>query len=178
VPAWSLHKKTPEWPGSPKTPFNMSNDSALFVDKDKLENMRDGGTVLLPLYESKFIHQFNHRFATFTADAEEGAKELSAKQLDDPSCFVDSRYWLPKRILDKRFPGRWFLVYRKITCATNERTSLSAIIPEAPCGDSLILIENVTAPESAVTREAVLQRLFAMIAVLRWLQKSLFWMMT
>jgi hypothetical protein len=32
-----------------------------------------------------------------------------------------------------------------ITCATNERTSLSAVIPEAPCGHSLSLIENLTA---------------------------------
>jgi len=150
VPAWALHEKTSAWPGLPKTPFNMSNDSALFLDKTDMGELPASETVFLPLYESKFIHQFNHRFATFTADFEAGAQELSPTQLNDSSRFVDSRYWIPKRILDQRFPGRWFLVYRKITCATNERTSISTIIPEAPCGDSLILIEDVAAPAAAV----------------------------
>ena len=150
VPAWALHKAGNGWPDIPKTPFNMSNDSALFLLADDVDEVNRRSRTCLPLYESKFIHQFNHRYATFTTDAGAGAQELTLAQLNDASRFINSRYWLPKRLLDQRFPGRWFLVYRKITCATNGRTSLATIIPEAPCGDSLILVEDVTAPKAAI----------------------------
>ena len=72
----------------------MSNDSALFVDKAGISEQITNGTVLLPLYESKFIHQFNHRFATFTADADEGAQEISTINLTNALRFVHRNFEL------------------------------------------------------------------------------------
>ncbi len=148
--AWELHDKSGSWPGTPKTPFNMSNDSSLFADKTMMAESKERGTVLLPLYESKFTHQFNHRYATFTADVQDGAKELTSSELGDPSWLVDSRYWLSKQVLNERFPGKWFLVFRDITCATNERTSIASILPECPCGNTLSIIENIGAENAAL----------------------------
>src|SRR5690606_37863621 len=55
--------------------FDMANDSGLFRTREDLE--RDGfelrgnrfvmqEQVYLPLYEAKMMHQFDHRFATYT----------------------------------------------------------------------------------------------------------------
>src|SRR5690606_32814067 len=75
VKAWCLHEQSETWPGTPKTPFNMSNDSGLFLDESTLRTKGilvdnfgcgyDADRVYLPLYESKLIHQFNHRYSTF-----------------------------------------------------------------------------------------------------------------
>lgn len=150
VPAWEFHEKSEVWPGRPKTPFNMSNDSPLFTEKKRLNEFGGKGSINLPLYEAKLVHQFNHRFATFAAGTDEGVKEFSTMELVVPSCFIDSRYWLSKQVLNERFPGKWFLVFRDITCATNERTSISAIIPESPCGNTLSIIEKIGAINAAV----------------------------
>jgi len=140
---WSLHESRTDWPGVPKTPFNMSNDSALFVDGPAA--VAESIDKYLPLYESKFIHQYNHRFGTFSADKSENVKELSERQLQDPWQRIESRYYLDARILADRFPGRWFLVWRDITGAPNERTSIATIIPNYPCAHTLSLIESLSA---------------------------------
>ncbi len=156
VRAWCLHEETDTWPGNPKTPFNMSNDSHLFADQsdlaereavfDRLGCAKVGEEVFLPLYESKLIHQFNHRYATFIDGS---VREMSSGELSDPWNCIAPRYWLNAKIQAERFPGNWFLAYRMITNATNERTAITTIVPQRPCGHSLTLIENLN-PISAV----------------------------
>lgn len=145
VPAWSLHAKLEGWPGVPKTPFNMSNDSGLFVEIQNLESSKAKGRKFLPLYEAKFVHQFNHRYASFEGTESEGVAETTSDALANPSFVVSSRYLLDETILDERFPGEWFFVWRDITCATNERTSIAAIVPKYPCAHTLSLVEGLTA---------------------------------
>jgi Eco57I restriction-modification methylase len=145
VPAWALHEKQRDWPGTPKTPFNMSNDSAIFVDATELFEIAEESFNLIPVYEAKFIFQFNHRFATFRENTEDGTSELTLSQLQNPNFTITSRYWLPKNILESRYPGRWFFVYRMITNATNERAAVAAIIPKTACVNSLSIVEDLTA---------------------------------
>ena len=161
VNAWCLHDKEGDWPGIPKTPFNMSNDSGLFSTKQQLfQDHREGGfdknnyfkienNYYLSLYESKLIHQFNHRYATFGGiPSEKIAKgqpgEVLVDNLKNPFYSVEGRYWLERNVHEYRYPGNWFLVYRKITGSANERTSLATIIPNRPCGDSLIIIDDLS----------------------------------
>lgn len=143
VKAWAIHEKLADWPGSPKTPFNMSNDSGLFVEKSQMTDIV--GRTNLPLYESKFIHQFNHRFGTFSGGEGDAIADFGLRELQNPNAQVESRYWLDAAKLAERFPARWFLVWRDITCATNERTSISAIVPNYPCAHTLSLVESVSA---------------------------------
>lgn len=165
VPAWCLQDEKTEEIGIPKTPFNMSNDSGLFQTTSQLISLGGGVDVngcivvgkktYLPLYESKFIHQFNHRYATFNGlndanSADDNAKELSEEELRNPNKFVDSRYWLDSTLQEERFPGRWFLAYRMITNATNERGSIVTIIPERPCGNSITIITGLSPLTSAL----------------------------
>lgn len=144
VPPWQLHEKTSVWPGVPKTPFNMSNDSGLFVDLTQRGLPEFHGQDLVPLYESKFIHQFNHRFATFSEADQDGAVEFTLDELRDNSRLVESRYWIPHLKLNERFPGKWFLAYRMIARATDERTTIATILPEVACGNSLSIIESLS----------------------------------
>ncbi len=148
TPAWQLHEKTNNWPGIPKTPFNMSNDSGLFITLTARKLPENQGEDLVPLYESKFIHQFNHRFATFSEENQEGARDLSIAELKDPNKMIESRYWITRAKLNERFPGNWFLVFRDITQATNERTAIATILPEVACGNTLSILQNLGLPES------------------------------
>jgi hypothetical protein len=133
VPTWISHKDTKRWPGNPKTPFNMSNDSGLFIDRAGQTYEKSVLEDNLPVYESKFIHQFNHRYAAFGAGSNDAVKDFSESELQDPNATVTTRYWMDRGTLAQRFPGRWFFVYRMITRATDERTAIACIIPERPC---------------------------------------------
>lgn len=67
--------------------LHMANDSHLFQN-----NPAEG---LLPLFEAKLIHQFDHRWATFTDDGDSRDMTLSEKQ--DPTQNARPRYWVDER---------------------------------------------------------------------------------
>lgn len=78
--------------------FNMTSDSGLFHDT----STAPGQPPLLPLYEAKMIHQFDHRWATYVdaADSETGEVEtagVSNAQKEDPAFTVRPRYWVDER---------------------------------------------------------------------------------
>ena len=165
VRAWCLHVLEKDWPGVPKTPFNMSNDSGMFRTKKDL-HARDarfsnfriaslGDDRFLPFYESKLVHQFNHRYATFEECDEQSVADgqpqnARDERLRDCSYGIEPRYWLDAGVQASRFPGDWFLVYRMIASATNERTSIAAVIPGYPCGHTLSVITDLSAVTAAL----------------------------
>lgn len=80
--------------------FDMSNDSGLF------KNNPDSSS--LPLYEAKMIHQFDHRWATFDSaiavvrsdsenDDDEGVRDVTLEEKQNPGYSVNPRYWVEKR---------------------------------------------------------------------------------
>jgi len=55
---------------------------------------------MLPLLESKMIHHFDHRWATFAGgatDDEEGARDTTLLEKRDPAFEAFPRYWFPER---------------------------------------------------------------------------------
>jgi len=128
--------------------FDMANDSGLFRTKEDLE--RDGfelrgnrfvlgEQVHLPLYEAKMMHQFDHRFATYTEEGK--TRDVTLEEKANPSFSTLPRYWVPQTQVDERVAqeGRnteWGLAYRWITHATNERTTISSILPKSGVGNS------------------------------------------
>jgi hypothetical protein len=118
-------------------------------DMEKLVCIRDGrnyrdtkGNIYLPLYESKLIHQYDHRFATFEGCSNKEIlsgypRESSVIEHQDPSFEITPRYWIPNKLhlalLGKYARGsRWLLVYRDVTGATNQHTAISTVIPLFP----------------------------------------------
>jgi len=107
--------------------FNMTSDSDLFRGSS--------GPGLVPLYEAKLFHQFNHRWATYEGG---DARDATAGELADPGWRVRPRYWVPRDEVEARLGGRWsrewLIAFRDITNATNERTAIFTVLPRVGAG--------------------------------------------
>ncbi|MGQ9369603.1 Eco57I restriction-modification methylase domain-containing protein [Azospirillum sp. ST 5-10] len=100
------------WGVTFQTMFHMSGDSGLFRDVAQLTNegwVRDGAEWvrgeglserLVPLYEAKMVHHFDHRWATYaaggSADDDEGARDATLAEKQDPAFEPTPRYWVPE----------------------------------------------------------------------------------
>lgn len=67
--------------------FNMTSASHLFKDEPAADH--------LPLYEAKLIHQFDHRWATYTADG--NSRDVTLAEKSNPDFTVTPRYWVQAR---------------------------------------------------------------------------------
>jgi hypothetical protein len=138
--------------------FNMASDSGLFGTREDLELdawcltgnvFVRGNRQMLPLYEAKMIHHFDHRLGTYEGQTEAQANvgtlpRLTPEQHDDPDCIVMPRYWVDETEVDERLARRswnkgWLLGWRDITNSNNERTIIAASIPRSAVGDKFLL---------------------------------------
>lgn len=114
--------------------FNMSSDSHLFTDEPASDR--------LPLYEAKLIHQFDHRWATYTPNGNSRDLMLSEKQ--SPTALVTPRYWVTQaeveqRLSDKGWARRWLMGWRNIARSTDERSYIASVMPPYGVGHSMPL---------------------------------------
>jgi hypothetical protein len=142
------------WGLSFATMFHMSNDSHLFETAP--------GPGLVPLYEAKMIHQYDHRFGSFeTRGDDRGYRVLPETPLErhkDPEYIVRPFYWVSQgevaARLDRRSGTGWLLAFKDVTAATNERTMIAAMIPEVGVGNSAPLL--LSAHPATATVEGLL----------------------
>jgi N-6 DNA Methylase len=163
--------------------FDMANDSGLFRTGDELDS--DGWTLagnvfvrgserMLPLYEAKMIHHFNHRLGTYEGQTEAQANmgtlpRLTHDQQDDPRFVAMPRYWVQefdtlnkqkskpdKPIYDhgvtskleaKHWDHDWLLGWRDICRSTDERTVICSALPRSAVGHKLPLCFPGECPE-------------------------------
>ena len=107
---------------------------------DNIMNYNDAEKCYLRIYEAKLIHHFDHRYATFnnvdSSDAYNGnARYITFSEHSDPHYSVKPRYWVEadfySNIVNKYSSlSGWFLAYRDIARATDERTCIATAIPE------------------------------------------------
>lgn len=146
--------------------FNMASDSACFRTKGALieEGYSLSGNVflrkrerMLPLYEAKLIHQFDHRYGDFATLAPGSAGHIlpivpeSAKR--DPAYAPLSRYWVSSEEVDARTPeswkADWLIGWRDVTDArASARSVVASIIPRYGCGDTFLLMFPAASPRS------------------------------
>lgn len=90
----------------------------------------------LPLYESKMLHHFDDRWATYRPDG--STREVSLGEKKDADFAVMPRYWIEDVEVDELIGTSQALVsgWRKICRATDERTLVSFGFPRAALGDS------------------------------------------
>ncbi len=138
--------------------FNMTSDSHLFHTKP--------GPGLVPLYEAKMIHQFDHRFATYTGGDEDATREVTEEEKQDPEFRVRPRYWVPKEEVEARLRERgwdrpWLLGWRDICRATDERAVIASVIPRVGVGHtiSLFFVNRTLAPDVVACLLATLNSL-------------------
>jgi N-6 DNA Methylase len=116
------------------TMFHMSNDSGLF--------RTESGADCLPLYEAKMLHQFDHRWATYTATGD--TRDMTDAEKQNPDCLPRPRYWVERTEVENRLAGKWdkgwLLTFRGICRSTDERTAIFSIIPKVGVGNSAPII--------------------------------------
>ena len=138
--------------------FDMTNDSGLFRTRAELasagwrmeaDRFEKDGMVMLPLYEAKMIHHFDHRFGTYEGQSEAQANQGKLPELDaiahaDPRRVTLSRYWvLDSEVagrLDDTWDRRWLLGWRDVTGAEKIRTVIACLIPRSAVGNSFPLM--------------------------------------
>jgi hypothetical protein len=138
------------WGLSFMTMFHMSNDSGLFRTRQELQadgwslqgnTFRLGDQVMLPLYEAKMIHHFDHRWATYDGS---DIRDVTEAEHADPGFVVQPRYWVPAGEVADRLADRWdkpwLLGFRDITNTTNERTMIAGAFPPVAVGNKVPLL--------------------------------------
>jgi hypothetical protein len=144
--------------------FNMADDANLFWTVDDFESgdyERDGNwyiesktdTRYLPLYESKLIHQYNHRFSTFEDlsdnELDKGQpKQLEPEELDNTQRRAVPRYWIDEDEYISMRNDDWHLALRDITNSTNERTTIASLLPRSATGHTLNHIYGASAKDA------------------------------
>ena len=129
--------------------FHMANDSGLFRNQAELasagwrleaDRFEKDEMVMLPLYEAKMLHHFDHRFGTYEGQTEAQANQGKLPELDDvahsnPGRATLPRYWVHEEKvavrLDDTWDRHWLLGWRDVTGAEKIRTVIACIIPRA-----------------------------------------------
>lgn len=171
------------WGLSFMTMFHMANDSHLFRTREQLEDEgwtlhgnifeRDGKR-MLPLYEAKMMHHFDHRLGTYEGQTEAQANmgtlpRLTPEQHDDPNCVPIPRYWVPEfdvpadkvdkngytiysagvrsRLAEQGWNHGWLLGWRDIARSTDTRTLVATVLPPYGVGHTtpIILVKDASA---------------------------------
>ncbi|QNE73782.1 N-6 DNA methylase [Streptomyces finlayi] len=160
------------WGVSFMTMFHMSNDSHLFrpsaEHNETFEDLlKDGweleGNILvrnderlLPLYEAKMLHHYDHRFSTYEDATEKQLNKgtlprFTPDQHQDASAVPMPRYWVPEqdvptgevdkhgkpvmtpgvrsRLAAKGWDREWVMGWRDIGRTSDERTMISSAVP-------------------------------------------------
>jgi hypothetical protein len=156
--------------------FDISHDSHLFrpsaVNGETLGSLLadgwrlDGNVLLrgkerlLPLYEAKMLHHYDHRWTTYT---DEGViRDLTLSEKQDPDFVVRPRYWVSEvdiktgetdkqglditidgvasRLGGKGWDRKWLLGWRDIAKTANERTAIPFVFPIASAGNKVPLM--------------------------------------
>ncbi|MEU4626838.1 DNA methyltransferase [Actinoplanes sp. NPDC023801] len=152
--------------------LDMATDSKYFIDEGRAEaegwqrtgnRWKRGQETLLPLYEAKMTHHYDHRFSTYEGATQEQLNKgtlprLSDAAHNDPSIGVQPRYWVPESLVEERLVGEfsqgvrgwphgWLLGWRNIARSVDERTIIASLTPRVGIGHSFPLILSRREPQ-------------------------------
>ncbi|PZG16114.1 restriction endonuclease [Micromonospora craterilacus] len=154
---WAEETNANPWELSFLRMFDMATDSASFRVAEELFEAGwhlDGNVFvrgaerMLPLYEAKMIHHFDHRLGTYEGATQAQLNVGTLPRLDEdahrhPGRLVMPRYWVAEQEVQARLGQRWSpgwqLGWRDICRSTDERTLISAAVPRSATGDTLLL---------------------------------------
>jgi hypothetical protein len=151
-PNWSIHYRCE---------FHMANDKKKFKTYESLA--RKGLTTpehgvwssdekkFVCLYTGKLIWQYDYAFSKWLSGHGNKSKW---EQLDHNSKGWFPEYLMPMENIKNIWQGGVRLAYRDITNATNERTTVAALIPAWPCGHKVPYIYDEN--EVGITRALAL----------------------
>ena len=135
--------------------FDMSNDSHLFKTYHDLKNngfLLNGNKftreteVFIPLYESKMIQIYSHRYGDFSDSNHERAHilpEVPKERMANKGYVSMPYYWINQntvkdRVSEVGWEHPWFLGWRNVTDSrASARTLVTSVIPFSGVGNSL-----------------------------------------
>jgi hypothetical protein len=95
---------------------------------------------MIPLYEAKLLHLFDTRWATYEPD---GTTRLMSEEEKAAHASPLPRYWADEAEIERKVDGRWaegwFMGWRRIARATDERTLIVTKLPRVALGDSVFV---------------------------------------
>jgi hypothetical protein len=154
VPTFAPNRH-PIWNVRLGTLFHSSNDADKFEIIDDLFSagwerssnctLSKGDEIALRLYEGKMFDIFDHRSATVVRSEtalvrQRQSQETTDQQHRDPDFFVEPGFWVQRMFVPGDSRWSWNLCFKKVTSPTNERTLISAILPECAANDSVHLL--------------------------------------
>ncbi|WP_113703183.1 Eco57I restriction-modification methylase domain-containing protein [Nonomuraea lactucae] len=137
--------------------FRNANDGDLFRSRAELE--QEGWELhknvfirneerMLPLYEAKMAHHFDHRWNSFYNTGNEDRRRLPLAEKRDPNTVAMPRYWVTEgpttttrknkavdvpgvtaRLDEANWHREWLCGWRDVCRATDERTAIPAFLP-------------------------------------------------
>jgi hypothetical protein len=150
--------------------WHMSEDVDQFLSSAELQHggfQRDGvgwvkdEKVYLPLYESKMINFYDHRYAGYQSRGDDRGHRVlpptAPSEHSDPNYEPEPFYWVPQSEVESRLRSvKWDKGYlfgwKEITSPTTERSLVVGLIPRFGCGHKFPLMF----PESDAERLAAL----------------------
>lgn len=149
------------------TMFHQTNDAAHFKPASHWEKKgykidagiyTNGKRKALPLYEAKMVQAYDHRAASVIVKSGNWVRqgqtvESTPVQHQNPEFTVTPRWWVDESKVNKALEGQpgntgWFIAYKDVTSATNERTMIASFIPRVGVVNSapLVLMPESFAP--------------------------------
>jgi hypothetical protein len=128
-------KKDNKWGISIKRMLSLSDGEGIFKKSYELipqEHYK--GIEWTRLYSGKAIHQFDHRFSTYS---NRKWVDTSIMAHENPDNIIETEYYAKREEVIKRtnqqLPHSYLVGYRDVTNATNERTCIGTIVPRVGC---------------------------------------------
>ncbi len=136
-----------DWQYTPRLMFSSSDAVFTPIAHDDVDGipithrnrkLLSNDTVLIPVYEGKMVGVLDHRQADILINPNNPSRKAQERPVPviekvNPTRFARPQHWIPERVVrDRRFSptqGEWELIFCDVTSATNERTTLSCIIP-------------------------------------------------
>jgi len=158
--------------------FDMSNDSKHFLSKEELisKNYNRDGCLFtnkeyryFPLYEGKFIQNYDFRFSSFENSPKEtrfGKKPAThtptLSQKSDSTYEIESRYWMSEEVFNNMKKAVNLKYPYQFTCRlvtnviSNARTCIGCIMPSYPTNNLCLVLNFISRDQLEYTRKLLL----------------------
>ena len=109
--------------------LNSADDSADFSE--------ERGEGRIPLYQAKYFHHYNHRWATHEHGRDRRVLEAEWRSAE---FHLNPRFWYSSKLAEQRFGTAWgfpwVLAWRRIARSTDERTMIATVLPSRAVPDT------------------------------------------
>ncbi|MFE2056669.1 Eco57I restriction-modification methylase domain-containing protein [Streptomyces sp. NPDC059446] len=149
--------------------FNLTDDSDLFQGRAELERggwelhanlFTKEGQVMLPVYDAKMAHLFDHRWNRYYAIGDDDYERVPLGDKDSAHGVAQPRQWIQEkgriptlrkgkeitiagidlRLAELEWEHDWLLGWRDVARSTDERTAIPAFLPKVAVGNSFPLM--------------------------------------